>query len=354
MNPYGLRTDQLARYWTSGHGKTLKAKGDENVAVCVDCHGTHGILPAANPDSRTHPFNVPGTCALCHADRQLMAEYGLPVAEVEEYRRSVHGRLLFEQQDTGAPTCATCHGNHSAMPPGFASVGAVCGQCHENVVKHFAETVHAQQSQHKVCLQCHGGGEGHHNHLIERITNPAGVMVQRYRRLLSTEPEPTLEQVTEAIHPEPRMIMARAMSTCTDCHDEPEDDEGLQAFLGLLDEIAEAERHYVTTAQRLDEVGRGVLLVENQRFKFEDAKTHLIGLAPLQHTLDGAQVAEEIAELKKVCDEVDAELATLEAGLSWRHRALVPLWVFALWFAVVLYVKYKRLHGAYVKPLSDR
>ncbi len=44
------RTDQLAEYWTSGHGKALKATGDTKVATCISCHGKpHGS--ARNPAS---------------------------------------------------------------------------------------------------------------------------------------------------------------------------------------------------------------------------------------------------------------------------------------------------------------
>jgi len=353
MNPFGLRTDQLARYWTSGHGKTLKTKGDDRVAVCTDCHGVHEIQPGHKLGSRTHPFSVPGTCAACHTDAALMAEYGLPVEVVDEYRQSVHGRLLLEQQDTGAPTCATCHGNHSAMPPGFASVGAVCGQCHDHVNKYFATSVHFEQEGHRGCVQCHGGGEGRHFHLIERITKPPGVLIARYAHLLSAEAEPTAEQITSAIHADPRQIMTRALPTCTECHEGLGEDESLPKLFELLDKIADAERNFVRTAARLEKVGQGVLLVDNQRFKFEDARTHLIALAPLQHTLDNAKVAEKVAALDGVCAEVNAELDGLERGLRWRYRALIPVWVFAVLLAWAWYVKFKRLKRQWVKPLPE-
>ncbi len=352
MNPYGLRTDQLARYWTSNHGKRLKDEGDERVAVCVDCHGSHDIMFSHEPQSKTYPLNVPDTCGTCHADATLMADYDLPVEVLDEYRMSVHGRLLFEQEDTGAPTCATCHGNHSAMPPGFATVGAVCGQCHEHAAKDFATSIHADQEEHKGCVQCHGGGEDRHFHLIERITKPGGILLQRYAHLLSTEPDPSAEQITKAIHAEPKQIITHALPTCMECHEDLEDDESLPKLFGLLDEIAAAERYFVETARRLNETGKGVLLVDNQRFRFEDAKTHLIELAPLQHTLDNSLVAAKVTELTAVCDEVNADLEELEAGLRWRHTLLYPIWAFALFFATIVYVKYKQLKHIWVKPVA--
>lgn len=351
MNAFGIRTDQLARYWTSGHGRTLREKSDTRVAVCVDCHGAHDIKKGSEPSSPTHSLNIPNTCGRCHADKALMADFKLPTEVVDEYRHSVHGTLLFDQKDTGAPTCATCHGNHSAVPPGFATVGAVCGQCHQHASTNFATSIHASQDGFKGCVQCHGGGEGKHFHAIERITKPTGVMIQRYAHLLASRGKPSAAEITEEIHSEPKQILNRALSTCTECHEEIGEDKSIPKLFGLLDEIAAAERLYVETGHRLDQVSRGVLLVDNQKFKFEDAKTHLIALAPLQHTLDNAKVAEKVKELETVCAQVNKELDGLETGLAWRYKALMPIWAFAVVFAAALYVKYKALRAEFVRPL---
>jgi cytochrome c553 len=52
MRPYNLRTDQLALYKTSQHGRLLYQKGDRNTATCVSCHGTHDIKSVNDPDRR--------------------------------------------------------------------------------------------------------------------------------------------------------------------------------------------------------------------------------------------------------------------------------------------------------------
>ena len=351
MNPFGLRTDQLAGYWTSGHGRALKERGETRVAVCVDCHGSHEVLKPSEATSKTHALNVPDTCAACHADAKLMSEFELPAQIVDEYRRSVHGELLLVRRDMGAPTCATCHGNHAAAPPGFASVGAVCGQCHQHAAQHFANSIHAQQESFHGCVQCHGGGPKAHFHHIERITKPAGVLIQRYAHLLTDEPVPTAARVAEALHPDPKEIMTRALPGCTDCHEELAANESLQKLFHLIDTISDAEHKYVQTAGELDRVGRGVLLVDQQRFRFETATTHLIALAPLQHALSNELVTGKVAELNTVCDEVRSEVAQLENGLRRRYQALLPIWIFALAFAAALYAKYKALRAQYVTPL---
>lgn len=351
MNPYGLRTDQLAAYWTSGHGKTLKDKGDDRVAVCIDCHGSHEVAKPTEPTAKTNPFNVPDTCGRCHSDAKLMAEFKLPPQVVGEYRESVHGDLLLNRRDSGAPTCATCHGNHAATPPGFATVGSVCGKCHQHASENFAKSIHSSQAEFHGCVQCHGGGPDAHFHHIEKITKPAGILIERYANLLSTTAKPTPTQVAETIHPAPKQIMQKILPSCQSCHDSLDKDESLQKFFKLLDTIADAEHRYVETANYLERVGRGVLLVDAQRFRFEEATTHLIALAPLQHTLDNKLVAEKVVELNKVEDEVYGDLMQLEKGLAQRRQALLPIWGFALVFSLLLYVKWKSLKARYVAPL---
>lgn len=351
MNPFGLRTDQLAAYWTSGHGKALKERGETRVAVCIDCHGSHSVAKPSEPTSKTNPFNVPDTCGHCHADSKLMAEFKLPNQIVSEYRDSVHGDLLLNRHDSGAPTCATCHGNHAATPPGFATVGSVCGKCHQHASENFSKSIHAAQEEFHGCVQCHGGGPDAHFHHIEKITKPAGILIERYAHLLHTNAQPTSQQVAETLHPDPRQIMSRVLPSCLQCHDSLEQDESLQKFFRLIDTIADAEHRYVTTANYLESLARGVVLVDNQRFKFEEATTHLIALAPLQHTLDNLVVADKVAELNKVADEVQADLVGLEKGLVMREQALLPIWGFAIVFSVLLYVKYKSLRARYVAPL---
>lgn len=164
-NP-SLRTDQLLQYRTSIHGQRLR-QGDTRVAVCTDCHGLHEIRPASSPLSSVYPLRIPETCAACHSDREHMKPYQIPTDQLAGYRASVHYQAL-EDGDLSAPTCATCHGNHGAAPPGVASVERVCGTCHV-----FQEQLF-DQSPHKTpweglglaaCLTCHG------NHRIEATSD---------------------------------------------------------------------------------------------------------------------------------------------------------------------------------------
>jgi predicted CXXCH cytochrome family protein len=186
------RTDQVAEYWTSGHGQRLKewaaasadeadtdaedavaGAGEVKVATCVDCHGGHGIREVKDTNSLVYPTHVAETCARCHSDAQLMPSHlhdGRPLGhhQFEEWQQSVHGVAMLEKGDLSAASCNDCHGNHGATPPGVDFVANACGTCHGKVARLFAET----QMKHKFeearlpgCATCHG------NHKIVHPTD---------------------------------------------------------------------------------------------------------------------------------------------------------------------------------------
>ncbi len=162
-NP-SLRTDQLSQYKTSVHGK-LFAKGDTKVAVCIDCHGVHGLRPASDTRSKVHPLNVAQTCSRCHADAAYMKGYSIPTDQFGKYSTSVHHDALVVRDDLSAPTCTTCHGNHGAAPPGVDTVQNVCSKCHVFQDQMFEKSSHKaafQSAGLPGCVVCHGNhGIGH-------------------------------------------------------------------------------------------------------------------------------------------------------------------------------------------------
>jgi hypothetical protein len=135
FNPQA-RVDQLVEYRTSVHGKR-NANGDPVPATCVDCHGVHGIERVDSPNSPVFASNVPAMCAACHAEATVMQPYGAPTDQYDSYLASAHASALLDREDTAAPACNDCHGNHGAAPPGVQSVANVCGQCHGLEAKLF-------------------------------------------------------------------------------------------------------------------------------------------------------------------------------------------------------------------------
>jgi predicted CXXCH cytochrome family protein len=57
--------EEAETFFDTFHGKVSRL-GSEGAAKCYDCHGTHDILPAANPASRLGREHVVTTCGQCH------------------------------------------------------------------------------------------------------------------------------------------------------------------------------------------------------------------------------------------------------------------------------------------------
>jgi len=89
-------------------------------AVCTDCHGLHGILPVAAPQSVAYRSLV---CGNCHT------------GPMEELTGGPHG-LAFDR--TGVLVCASCHDNHAVQHPTVALVEPACETCHERSSDAFA------------------------------------------------------------------------------------------------------------------------------------------------------------------------------------------------------------------------
>jgi cytochrome b subunit of formate dehydrogenase len=116
-------TQPLGAYTDSVHARGV-ARG-EHAATCSACHGSHAILPAADPRSQVHHTRVPETCGQCHD--KIFATFA----------QSVHGRAAAKGiQDS--PVCTDCHGEHRILSPEesgspvFASnlPMMTCGRCH--------------------------------------------------------------------------------------------------------------------------------------------------------------------------------------------------------------------------------
>jgi len=165
MRPYNLRTDQLAQYKTSYHGKALYLKGDKNTATCTSCHGIHDIKHKDNPLSMVYKTNLPRTCAKCHSDQKLMEKYKLSSDQFDIFKASIHGKMLLERNDLRAPGCADCHGIHGAHPPGYAEIANVCASCHSSIAELFKQSPHYVKNT-KVhmarCVDCHGSHDVSH------------------------------------------------------------------------------------------------------------------------------------------------------------------------------------------------
>lgn len=260
FNPLA-RVDQLSEYRTSLHGKR-NAAGDARVAVCVDCHGVHGIRAVKDPRSSVHPTRVAETCGRCHNNVDLMRPYGIPSNQYAGYKSSVHARAIYDKGDLAAPTCNNCHGSHGAAPPGVQAVVQVCGSCHTREATLFREIEKKKGLNLTPCIQCM---VCHDNHAVQTPTD--------------------------------EMIGVGPKSTCTSCHG-PQDvpykaiDEMAKAFQRLKERQTEA-------VDLLDRAERAGIEVSADQVALRKAQDQIVELRVLAHAFDR-----------------DRYLATAEAGLA--------------------------------------
>jgi formate dehydrogenase gamma subunit len=157
----------ISSYEKSVHGRLYHA-GNENAAVCSDCHGAHEMMKASNPASRVFKFNVASTCGRCH------------VKVVEEFSQSVHGVAL-SKGNADSPTCTDCHGEHLILEPTDPRSPVaprnvalqLCSKCHGSVkfeekyglpsgkYKSFVDSYHGLNVrlgnvEAANCASCHG------------------------------------------------------------------------------------------------------------------------------------------------------------------------------------------------------
>lgn len=117
--------DEYARTLDSVHDQA-RAAGQNEAAVCTDCHGSHDIRRMTDPVSGEllgeARLRIPQTCARCHS------------TIFDKYLTSVHGSALVGQGNLDVPTCIDCHGVHNIGNPLTAAFRlaspSLCARCH--------------------------------------------------------------------------------------------------------------------------------------------------------------------------------------------------------------------------------
>ena len=157
--------DTVKQFRASVHGMDSSAEGPG----CSSCHGSvHTVVPRSDPASPVAKKNLPATCATCHSNPDFLARHQIDLAmPVESFSRTVHGRAVAGGNDAAA-SCSDCHSSHSILPgrdprskTNHFNVPSTCGQCHSEIQKTYAASVHGQAAARHVddapvCTDCHG------------------------------------------------------------------------------------------------------------------------------------------------------------------------------------------------------
>jgi hypothetical protein len=162
------------------------AGGNRQAAICTDCHTAHTVRRLTDPTTNQLLPNariwIPETCSKCHS------------AIYDEYRASVHGNALTQENNLDVPTCIDCHGVHNIEDPTTAGFRlkspSLCAKCHTNpeimdkygistqVLNTYVADFHGTtvtlftklspdaETNKPVCFDCHGV------HDIQRVDDP--------------------------------------------------------------------------------------------------------------------------------------------------------------------------------------
>lgn len=138
-------------YSTSVHGQALLEDDNPDVPTCVKCHGVH-----SQEDPHTARFRVrsPQLCATCHANEDLMRQYGVSTDVFDTYVADFHGTTvtLFEKQSpemaTNKAVCTDCHGVHAILAMDHPEAVAAskenllktCQKCHPDATTNFSDS----------------------------------------------------------------------------------------------------------------------------------------------------------------------------------------------------------------------
>jgi predicted CXXCH cytochrome family protein len=306
FNP-SLRVDQEREYYTSVHGKLLKA-GEERVATCISCHSVHGIRAVNDPLSTVYPLNVAQTCAGCHANADLMRSFGIPTDQFEKYKSSVHAQALNEKQDLSAPTCNDCHGNHGATPPGIASVANVCGQCHARQAELFQTSPHKaafDQKQLAECVTCHS------NHAIAK--------------------------------PGDWLIGTKQGTLCVNCHHSG--DKGFIAAGTMRSRIDDLIASTNKSTEILNRAERAGMEVSKPKFELKNATDALTHARVMIHSSSTGEVEKIIGPGLEISSKgYQAGLDAL-AERRFRRAGLAVSLVFILFLALLVYLKVRQIES---------
>jgi len=195
--------------------QTALASGNENAAVCTDCHNPHEQSRLTNPQSGVllpeARLAIPQTCARCHS------------AIYETYKSSIHGAALTGSGNPDVPTCIDCHGVHDIQSPTTArfrnETPLLCAKCHtdpERMSKYgistevlntyvadfhgttvtlFEQVSPDTPTNKPVCTDCHGF------HDISQVDDPAtglSIKANLLARCQRCHPSVTSESFTDA------------------------------------------------------------------------------------------------------------------------------------------------------------
>jgi len=233
----GCHEKENLAYAATIHATAL-GKDGEAAARCEDCHGSHDVRGAKDPESRVFARKLPFTCGKCHENAELATSLGIddPLAG-SHYFESIHGRGLVTAGLLVAPSCADCHGKAHSIHPAEdprsmvypLKVAETCGRCHAGQQEAYQTSIHAEALASSklnpalpaasaasrklelapICSTCH---------TAHSIVGPGKGFRLSSDRICGDCHEDRLERYLETYHGRAHALGDEFVAACHDCH----------------------------------------------------------------------------------------------------------------------------------------
>ena len=353
---------------------------------CVACHGGDGTAagpeaeeaakdPAKGYIGKPELSQIIDVCGRCHSDAEFMRQFNpsLRVDQVAEYRTSVHGRRLLEEDDQSVATCVSCHVAHTTKPASDPTssvhpvqVSETCGACHAdkermgpyriptNQLDRYNESVHWEalsvgaDLSAPTCNDCHGN-HGASPPGISWVGNVCGqchvVMADlfgesEHSEFLNDIGEPGCSACHAnhaVVRPTDEFLGMGDEGICADCHlDDDEGGEAAVAMRALMDSLVAG---FEAADSVLEEAENAGMEVSQAQFELGDALSSLITARTAVHAFTVEAVAEEVDAGLEVTDRAHARGLDAFRELRFRRAGLAVSSVIILILIVGLLLK---------------
>jgi len=303
MRQFALEPVTREMFLESRHGQGLLLEGDTLVPSCGDCHGSHAIFPRTDPRSPVNVARISETCSACHSNAARVPE-SLATDQFAHWSESAHGEALRATHNEKSAHCASCHGSHSALPPGVEEIPNVCGKCHQLVREAYFQGPHGGSGVSSgigiPCTGCHA------NH------------------------ETTMPSFSEI------------GGLCEACHgvDSPESTSGLQLQELIVRAEAAGERAREAVGVLIEAGER----TEDEEIRLLEVETDLRELMVLAHTLDPLLVEDLSMGISSWSEGITQRAESVEEHRWERKLLAIPFWIL-LMGGILLALRKRRLLG---------
>ncbi len=357
---------------------------------CVDCHGGDHTLEDMDDVREVKGYRgvpshaeVPQFCGRCHSDVAYMGQRNpsLPTDQLDKYKTSVHGKLLFGKGDKNTANCISCHSVHdiadSRTPHSTVyatNIPKTCGRCHADeayMAKYNIPTdqlADYQQSVHGMallergdlgapaCNDCHGN-HGATPPGFSSISTVCGNCHALQWELFDNSPHKiayeendfpmceTCHSNHKILRPSDDMLGITEGSVCLECHAQDDGNRGYETAAGVAESVNKLlVAHLGARALLNDAITKGMMTTDEE-FRLKEVESALLETRSMVHAFNIDSVLSRSEAGVAKADSVTANAASLIDEYYFRRRGLVVATVIIAILAIALYVKIRRMAG---------